>query len=270
MVVPFCCHVGFEDMDHQSIEKELSAYLDGELAPVVRERLEAHVGSCVECADMLSVLEKNRRLIAGLSSAVPSRLKDSVMAEIHARFQDELSAYLDGELAPVVRERLEAHLRCCDACSAQLAGFRRNRERIKGLERRAPSSIQRGVMARIGDQVPGVSGEVAVRLLRLPAIGGRLLDIGRWFLRPVTAGATGILTLALVLGAFYFYPSGSHYEETLDFYFGLHTEQIGSPFSDDEAAPLPLPGQDGDTEMFLNLYLENVGIGNFSQQLTGR
>ena len=71
------------------------------------------------------------------------------------------------------------------------------------------------------------------------------------------------------LGALYFYnPTGSQYEETLDFYFGLHTEQlvdntydanVGMSFSTTASEDALSTEATDDTELFLNLYLEDVG-----------
>lgn len=249
-------------MNHQRIQKELSAYLDNELPLAMRERVEAHLRSCNECSEMLSAFQKNRQMIADLLHSVPSTLKGAVMAKIHTQFQDELSAYLDNELAPAMRERVETHLHSCDECSETLAVFQQNRERIRGLEHRAPASIQHAVMAQIRQQSAAASVEKSTHLLQLPDIAGWLLDFGRWFMRPVTAGATGILTLALILGALYFYPTTSQYEEVLDYYFGLHTEQLtdntlslnGSITQPEESSE-----PNGDTDLFFDIHLENVG-----------
>lgn len=83
----------------------------------------------------------------------------------------------------------------------------------------------------------------------------------RWFFRPITAGASAVLSLALIMGFLYLYPTGTHYEEALDFYFGIHTEQLSdSPLSSNAGIPL---GSDmtssistvDDAELF-DLYLE--------------
>ena len=129
------------------------------------------------------------------------------MAKIHTQFQEELSAYLDGELEPTTRDRMEAHLHSCDECSEMLAAFRQNREQIKALEHPAPPSIEITVMAKIRQQAGQARKEEPTRTGWIPDIGRWMPDLGRWFFRPVTAGATGILTLALILGALYFYPT---------------------------------------------------------------
>ena len=256
-------------MNHQKIQEELSAYLDNELTPSRHKQIEAHLRSCDECSDMLSAFQENRQMIANIAHPVPSTLKDGVMAKIHTQFQDELSAYLDNELAPAMRDRIEAHLHSCDECSDMLAAFRQNRERVKTLEHPAPASIENAVMAKIRQQAAQTRKEEApTRPGWIPDIGRWMPDLGRWFLRPVTAGATGLLTLVLILGALYFYPNGSQYEETLDFYFGLHTEQlvdntfdsnIGISFSTTASEDALSTETADDTELFLNLYLEDVG-----------
>jgi anti-sigma factor RsiW len=242
-------------MNHKRIQNELSAYLDNALTASRHKQVETHLRSCNECSDMLSAFRQNRQMVADLSHPVPSTLKDAVMAKIHTQFQDELSAYLDNELAPAMHQRVEAHLHACNECTEMLSALLENRERIKRSAHPAPASIQDAVMATIRQQAAEARVEVPTRTGWLP-------DLGRWFFRPVTAGATGILTLALILGALYFYPTAPQYEETLDFYFGLHTEQLtDDPLysSDSTIPPTPSPESDGDTEMFLDLYLENVG-----------
>ena len=256
-------------MNHQKIQAELSAYLDNELSPSRHQQIEAHLRSCTECSEMLAAFQTNRQRIADIARPVPSTLKDGVMAKIHTQFQDELSAYLDDELAPAMRERIEAHLHSCGECSDMLAAFRQNQERIKAIQHPAPASIESAVMATIRQQAGQTRKAESTHTGWIPDIRRWMPDLGRWFFRPVTAGATGLLTLVLILGALYFYdPNGSQYEETLDFYFGLHTEQLvdntydsnvgvsfSTPSSEDA---LPTETTD-DAELFLNLYLEDVG-----------
>ena len=269
MVIPFtACSIG--DMNHQRIQKELSAYLDNTLSPNRHKQIEAHLRSCDECSEMLAAFQTNRQMIADIARPVPSTLKEGVMATIHAQFQDELSTYLDNELAPVMRDRMEAHLHSCGECSDMLAAFRQNQERIKAIQHPAPASIESTVMAKIRQQAAQTRKEKAPTRSRwIPDIGRWMPDLGRWFFRPVTVGATGILTLVLILGALYFYnPTGSQYEETLDFYFGLHTEQlvdntydanVGISFSTTASEDALSTEATDDTELFLNLYLEDVG-----------
>ncbi|MYB01622.1 hypothetical protein F4X90_18395 [Candidatus Poribacteria bacterium] len=257
-------------MNHKRIQDELSAYLDNELTPSRHEQIETHLRSCSECSEMLSAFEENRQMVTGFAHPAPSTLKDAVMAKIHTQFQDELSAYLDDELAPAMRQRIQTHLHACNECSEMLSAFRENRERVNGLEQPAPSSIHDTVMAKIRQQTADVHAEEATPTRWLSDIGRWFPDLGRWFFRPVTAGATGILTLALILGALYFSPTAPQYEETFDLYFGLYTEQFeDNPLKSNVVKPInstliadgdgAITGTVDDADLFLDLYLENVG-----------
>ena len=204
-------------------------------------------------------------MVAGLSRPVPLTLKDAVMAKIHTQFQDELSAYLDNALTPAMHQRIEAHLHACSECSDMLSAFRENRERVKILEHPAPTSIHNAVMATIHQQAAEARAQEPAHTPWLPDIGQWLSDFGRWFSRPLTAGATGFFMSALILGFLYLYPSTPEYEETFDFYFGLHTEQLAdNPLKSNVGRPIGLESSSIETaddtdELFLDLYLENVG-----------
>ena len=256
-------------MNHKRIQSELSAYLDNELTPSRHRQIERHLRSCDTCRDMLSVFQANRQRIANIERPVPSTLKDGVMAKIHAQFQDELSAYLDDELAPAARQRIETHLHACDECTDMIGTLRENRGRVKRFAHAAPPSFEGAVMAKIRQQAAEAHSKVSTPRSWILDIRRWMPDLGRWFFRPVTAGATGMLTLVLILGALYFYPTGSQYEETLDFYFGIHTEQLidntlesdlGDSFLHTTSSEDSLTTETADdTELFLNLYLEDVG-----------
>ena len=254
-------------MNHKRIQNSLSAYLDNELTPRRHKQVETHLRSCQECSDMLSAFQKNCQRVADLSHPAPSTLKDTVMAEIHAQFQDELSAYLDNELAPAEHQRIEAHLHTCSECSEMLTAFQENRQRIKTLAHPAPASIHDAVMAEIRQQTADTHVEEPTPTRGLPDIGRWLPDLGRWFFRPVTAGATGILTLALILGALYFYPNGTQYEEPIDFYFEVHAEQVDNPLKSNVGRPISTTSTGelsstetaDDAETVLDLYFEDIG-----------
>ena len=261
MVTRFTAMLG-ENMNHKRIQNELSAYIDNELSPSRHKQIEAHLRSCKVCSEMLSAFQENRQRVANLSRPAPSTLKDAVMAKIHTEFQDELSAYIDNELAPAMRDRIETHLHACSECSDMLLAFRENRARIKRLEHPAPVTIKDAVMAKIHRQA--AAADDSSRAVTSDGKWKWLPNLGRWFFRPVTAGATAVLTLALILGALYFQPNTTQYDETLDFYFGLHTEQltdnplksnVGRSFGEESSFIEPI---DDTEELFLDLYLENV------------
>lgn len=160
----------------------------------------------------------------------------------HERIQKELSAYLDDELSPAKQEQVAAHLRDCAECQQMFNAFKRNRRRIAGIKPPIPP-IREAVMARIraGEvlQPVPVSQRLGI-LIRDAALALQSLNRTRhWFFRPITAGASAVLTLALIVGFLYLYPTGTHYEEALDFYFGIHAEQVsGSPLRSNVGTPL--------------------------------
>ena len=254
-------------MNHSRIQNDLSAYLDNELAPSRHKQVETHLQSCSECSNMLSAFQQNRQRVVELSHPAPSTLKDTVMAEIHTQFQNDVSAYLDNELAPAMQQRMEAHLHSCSECSDMLSAFRENRERIQSVLHPAPSSIHDTVMAKIREQAAETEAAEPTHPRWLPDIGRWLPDLGRWFFRPVTAGATGLLTLALILGALYFYPNSAQYEDNLDLYFELHAEQVDNPLKSNIGSPISTTSTmetastetTDDTEAVLDLYFENIG-----------
>lgn len=73
--------------EHRWTGPRLSAYLDSELSPADRRRLEAHAGICPECGRMLATLRKTLAGLRGLSrdSAPPADLADSVIERLRGQ-----------------------------------------------------------------------------------------------------------------------------------------------------------------------------------------
>ena len=69
-------------MKHQSIQKNLSAYLDNELAPPLHEKVKVHLQECEECKMLLADFRENQQRIANLVHPVPS-MKDVILTKIH-------------------------------------------------------------------------------------------------------------------------------------------------------------------------------------------
>jgi TonB family protein len=72
-------------------------------------------------------------------------------------YKDTLSAYIDDELKPLTRLRVEAHLRGCRRCRRQLRQTRRATEMVRGLERvEAPVfAMQRARSIALGGRARG-------------------------------------------------------------------------------------------------------------------
>lgn len=90
-----------------------------------------------------------------------------------APFEPELSAFVDGELAPPLRARVEAHVAACPRCAAEVRELRRVGESLRRWEahetRCAPSTgFRNRVMARVGAECRSADPE-PVRLWRRTA-----------------------------------------------------------------------------------------------------
>jgi negative regulator of sigma E activity len=73
----------------------------------------------------------------------------------HEQWTDQLSDYLDGELAAADREALETHLRECPDCAGVLNDLERVVARARTLEPRPPrTDLWPGIDARIGRAAP--------------------------------------------------------------------------------------------------------------------
>ncbi|XXF79433.1 zf-HC2 domain-containing protein [Myxococcaceae bacterium GXIMD 01537] len=84
-------------------------------------------------------------------------------------FEDDLTAYVDGELPAARRAQVEAHLATCADCHATEALLRGTLEQLARLPEFVPSaSMRREVLARV-DALPPTLGERLRGLLR-PAV----------------------------------------------------------------------------------------------------
>jgi anti-sigma factor RsiW len=109
---------------------------------------------------------------------------------------DRLSDYIDGDITPVERLELEAHLAGCTECSHTLAGLRRIVARARALEDRSPTSdLWPGVAARIGARraprrwsfsMPQLAA-ASIALVALSSGAGWLLHSGAIARSPVAA-----------------------------------------------------------------------------------
>jgi anti-sigma factor RsiW len=67
----------------------------------------------------------------------------------HERIREQLSSYVEDELAPAERAAVDQHVATCAACQAELAGFRATLGQLGGLRAKAPGSF----LADIQDQI---------------------------------------------------------------------------------------------------------------------
>lgn len=65
--------------EHRWTHSHLSEYLDAELSPPERERVEEHVGVCPQCRRVLATLIRTLESIRGLRGEAPPGLADGVI-----------------------------------------------------------------------------------------------------------------------------------------------------------------------------------------------
>lgn len=166
----------------------------------------------------------------------------------HQRIQKHLSAYFDNELSPVLRRKVEDHLRTCEECSEMLADFKENQQQIAALVHPAPS-MKQTVLAKIQ------AAEASSR--------HTMLDIfRRWVFRPFTVGATAFSTVCFIFAFIYFSASPApQYDELVDFYFGVHSEEVANnPLKSNVATPLNIPETEDfaeETDSLLDVYFSD-------------
>lgn len=71
------------------------------------------------------------------------------MKMIHNRIQKQLSAYLDDELSPRQKRRLEKHLLVCEECSLLLQELRETSDSIASLRQTAPEDLWFAINAKL-------------------------------------------------------------------------------------------------------------------------
>jgi anti-sigma factor RsiW len=106
----------------------LSAYLDGELRPGELEVVAGHLDGCEPCVAEFRQLKEARTAIR----LVPMlQVPDRVIRMAH--YGDELSAFLDGELATSEHQILSTHLQKCAECRHELQALDSSRTAVRSL-----------------------------------------------------------------------------------------------------------------------------------------
>ena len=90
-------------------------------------------------------------------------------SDSHQRTAEAFSAYLEGELAPEDRARVDEHLAACLQCRVSLERFRRTVGRLGARKRPAPGDFRAGVEAEINRRWRGrVLGKRHLLFGRIP------------------------------------------------------------------------------------------------------
>lgn len=107
------------------LKEELSSFVDGELEQIKQTAIASHITSCPDCKEDHDQFKNLRGLLQKQSSKAQEAAPD-MWALISAKLptvcesiQEDLSAYLDGELIPSAKDGVDIHLKECGICLAK-------------------------------------------------------------------------------------------------------------------------------------------------------
>lgn len=131
------------------------------------------------------------------------------------QWTDRLSDYLDGEMSPAERARLEAHVDADPECASALDGLRQVVNRARSLDERVPATAQRmwtEIASRIGATPPAMEPQraparagwwsgrrLSLSLPQLLAAGIALVLLsgaGAWMVRSGRQAAPAVIPVA--------------------------------------------------------------------------
>lgn len=101
---------------------ELSAFLDGQLDAQRQLDIQGHLDSCEDCREESQTLKRLTKFLGDKMQSRNLEVPDlwpgiaAAMPSICEVMQEELSAYLDGELTPAAQEGVNKHLKDCEVC----------------------------------------------------------------------------------------------------------------------------------------------------------
>lgn len=107
-----------------SYKTDLSALIDGQLDNKSQSDLHTHLDNCGPCSQELENLKGLHRFLGNELAAEKLPIPDiwglvqSSMPSLCSLMQEDLSAYLDGELPPAAQEGVNRHLKECQDCLA--------------------------------------------------------------------------------------------------------------------------------------------------------
>ena len=173
------------------VKPELSALLDAQVSGSLKSELEEHLVGCQECAAEFEGLSALQGFMASAfdethfeTADIWSKLAESLPSVCDV-IQEDLSAYLDGELTAPAQEGVNLHLKECETCLESFTALNAtNRLLVKGLELPAASEVDlwSGVNARLNADCALIDNELSAYLdqevvtLRHRAITKHLTD----------------------------------------------------------------------------------------------
>lgn len=141
-------------MSCTDLRDELSCYIDGELDETTQFKMRKHLDECQLCKLSHDELVGVNTLLSKVHVNVQENAPD-IWAQLEAKMpgvceciQEDLSAYLDGELLPSSKEGVSTHLETCATCLEKFNELSRvNSVLAKGLE--LPAEFQLDLWSNI-------------------------------------------------------------------------------------------------------------------------
>lgn len=187
-------------MKCDKVRERLSVYIDGALDARGAAEIERHVAGCGECRRELAAMRRLVGAARGVEFVTPPagltrRIREAVAAERSSGIACDaalelVSAYVDGELTPDMRSRLEAHTALCGACEAQLRQTLAIAQSAAEIETVEPPA---GLRAQIAAAVGGLRAESLLDRIVTTLTSPRAV---RW---TAGAAAAAVITIAVIV-----------------------------------------------------------------------
>lgn len=166
-------------MKCSKVRERLSLYIDGELDERSAAEIRSHTGECSDCGRELAAM---RSLICAAREVelaeppidIARRIREAVAAEQRSGIGCDaalelISAYVDGELRPEDRGRVESHTAACGRCEAELratAAIARGASEIESIE--PPAGLRARIAAAVDAARPQSPLDRIAAALRSP------------------------------------------------------------------------------------------------------
>jgi anti-sigma factor RsiW len=170
---------------------ELSPFLDGQLDDNRHADISSHVAGCGDCKSELETMRSLSTFLSEGATIDARTMPDlweaisSAMPSVCEVMQEDLSAYLDGELSPAAQEGVRSHIKDCEPCRTKFTRLNSTNQLLsKALV--LPESIKvdlwPAVKSRLNEDCALMQSELSAYLdqevvtLRHRAITSHLID----------------------------------------------------------------------------------------------
>jgi len=158
------------DTTCEPFRTELSAFLDGQVDSTDQVGFQDHLDGCSGCREELEMLKKLTKFLNEELKSDEIEMPDlwpgvkAAMPTVCEVMQEELSAYLDGELTPAAQEGVNQHLKSCSVCLVSFKSLNAaNLMLSKGLELPTTLSVDLwpAVRAQINEDCALIKSELS-------------------------------------------------------------------------------------------------------------